>query len=347
MRRTRAILGVLLLSLVVGAGLAQQPPALPAINPAAARLDATLGGLEAPGVCVVLCEDSGLLVVACEDGSLHYWHKDAILGVRGGEHPPNSLADRSSPITALVHVPGGVATAGTDGKIRLRTLPDEKMVRTLEAGGVVRSLAATSDGKRLASVGEDGTVHLWDVAAGKEATKLAGAADWQNAVAFSPDGKSVAAGGFDGKWRLWDVATGKKTFEVEALAPPPPNTPARPANPIHALAFSPDGKTLAVGGADGQIYLFQTTDGKFVRALAGHGSAVTGLAFHPSGQVLASSSKDRTVRLWNPANPQPLKNLDGHTNWVQGVVFLAQGTRLASVGADGTVRLWELTEPKK
>jgi WD40 repeat protein len=338
--------GVVFVALVVGTGAGQQPTPLPPINPAAARLDQTLGGLETPGVGVVVCEDSGLLVVACENGSLHYWRKDAILGVRGGEHPPNSLADRTTLITALVHVPGGVATAGTDGKIHIRTLPDEKLTKTLDAGGVVRGLAATADGKTLASIGEDGTVHLWDVAAGK-GTKLEGAVDWQNAVAFSPDGKSVAAGGFDGKWRLWDVASGKKTFEVEALAPPPPNTPARPANPIHALAFSPDGKTLAVGGADGQIYLFQTADGKFVRALAGHGSAVSGLAFHPGGQVLASSSKDRTARLWNPANPQPLKNLEGHTSWVQGVVFLEQGTRLATVGADGTVRLWDLTEPKK
>jgi WD40 repeat protein len=89
-------------------------------------------------------------------------------------------------------------------------------------------------------------------------------------------------------------------------------------------------------------------DGKTVRTLPGHASAVTGLAFHPSGTVLASSSKDRTIRLWNPANPQPLKVLEGHSAWVEGVTFIHQGTRLASVGADQTVRIWDLTEiPKK
>jgi len=347
MRRMRWLAGVLAAA-VMGALSGQPPPPLPPVNPAAARLDATLGGLDAPGVGVVVT-DGGLLVAACENGSLHYWDRDAQFGVRGGDHPPTRVAGHAAPLIALAAVPGGVATAGGgDCKIVLWSLPAEKATATLDGGGVVRALATSPDGKTLASVGDGGKVTLWDVAAGKSTATLDGAHDWQLAVAFSPDGKAVAAGGYDGKWRLWDVAGGKKVLEVEAHAPPPPNMPPpSSANVVHALAFSPDGKTLAVGGADGQILLFQLPDGKFLRALVGHGSAVTGLAFHPGGQLLASASKDRTVRLWNPASPQPLKNLEGHTNWVQGVVFLAQGTRLASVGADDTVRLWDLTEPKK
>jgi WD40 repeat protein len=117
---------------------------------------------------------------------------------------------------------------------------------------------------------------------------------------------------------------------------------------VSALAFSPDSKQVAVGGSDAGIYLFQATDGKFVRAMAaGHTSSITALAFHPNNTLLVSASKDRTVRLWNPANGQLYKALEGHTAWVQGVTFFAQSTRLASVGADQSVRLWDLSEPPK
>jgi WD40 repeat protein len=327
--------------------LARQPPAAPTINPASARLDQTLGGLDGPGVAVAYGAESGLLVAACENGSLHYWGKDVALGVRGGDRTPRALKGHKGPLTAVVGAAGTSASAGVDGKVIVWELPDEKVSHTLAAAAAVRALALTADGKTLASAGDDAVVQLWDVATGKAGRKLEGSTDWLLTLAFSPDGKTLAAGGFDGKLRLWEVGSGKKLLEVEAQPPAPPNTPPPPANVLAALAFSPDGKTVAAGGSEARIHLFQTSDGKLVRSLPGHTSTVTGLAFHPSGNLLASSSKDRTVRLWNPGTGQMLKSLEGHTAWAQGVAFLAEGTRLTSVGADRTVRLWDLTEPPK
>jgi WD40 repeat protein len=214
----------------------------------------------------------------------------------------------------------------------------------LDAGGTVRALALTPDGTVLAGGGDAG-VQLWG-ADGKPLRKLAGPTDWVLALAFSPDGKRLAAGGYDGRLWLWEVDSGKKLFEVPAHAPTPPKAPA-PSNFVWSLAFSPDGKLLAVGGSDGRVYLFNAPDGKFVRQtqVPGHTSTVTALAFHPGGTLLASASKDRTLRLWNPLNGQALKILTGHTAWAQGVAFLDRGTRLASCGADRTVRLWDLTNP--
>jgi len=87
---------------------------------------------------------------------------------------------------------------------------------------------------------------------------------------------------------------GKKVVEVPAQQPPPPAPPPPAGTPppppplpvppvaVCALAYSPDGKVIAAGGADGQIHLFQAADGKFVRSLPGHTSAVTALTFPPA-----------------------------------------------------------------
>src|SRR5262249_39839761 len=229
----------------------------------------------------------------------------------------------------------------------LWNMPEGKAAHVLPAETTVRSLAMSPDGKLLAGGGENGTVQLWDVTAAKPALKLTGNGDYVLSLAFSADGKLLASGSYNNQVMLWEMPAGKKLLDVTGRAPAAPNTDPGPPNTVHALAFSPDRTLLAAGGSDGQVHLFTTADGKYVRSLAGHTSSVTGLQFHPTGTVLVSSSKDRTVRLWNPANGQLVKALEGHTAWVEGVTFLGQGTRLASVGADHTVRLWDLTDPAK
>jgi len=337
----------MLLGFLLQSAVAQQPPAqaFPPITPNQARLDQILGGLDGPGIALAYSASAGILAAACEAPSIHYWNKEVILGIRGGSSTPNVLKEHQGPITALAWGGGQVlASAGTDKKLILWHRPDVLGVKNLPTTSMVRALAMSPDGKTLASGGEDSEIQLWDVPTAKPGLKLVGSTDWVMCLAFSSDGQRLASGGYDGIVRLWEVSTGKKLLDALATPPPPPNTPAPPTNVVFALAFSPDGKQLAVGGGDAQIHLFNTADGKLIRSIPGHTSSITGLAFHLRGTVLASCSKDRTVRLWNPANGQSLigKPLEGHTAWVQGLVFVAQGTRLASVGADHTVCLWNL-----
>jgi WD40 repeat protein len=350
MRRKHFWLGCAVV-LVLSSAVAQ-PPALPPVAPAQARLDQTINGLDGPGTAVVYSDEAGILAAACEDGSVLCWYKDVALGVRAGDGAPLVLKGHAGPVIALAWPAGPVlASAGADHKVLFWEMPAGKLLNTLDAGGPVRALALAPDGKLLATAGDDGVVQLWDAGTGKPAAKLAGHGDWVVSLAFSPDGKQLASAGYDGTVRLWDPAAAKKLFEMPATPPPatkpPPDTAPPPTNVVWALAFAPDGKLLAIGGSDAQVHLFTPADGKYVRSLPGHTSSVTALQFHPSGTLLVSASKDRTVRLWDPAGGQPIKALEGHTAWAEGVTFVARGTRLASVGADRTVRLWDLTEPKK
>lgn len=324
-----------------------KPPDFPAINPAQARSDQILGGLDGPGLAIAADEQIGLLAAGCERGAIACWDKDVSLGVRGGANTVHTLSGHQGPVLALAWRGAVLASAGSDQKVILWDLGAGKPKSSLSASTPVRALAVTPDGKILASAGDDAAVQMWDAATGKPTTKLSAHTDWVLALAFSGDGKLLASGGYDGIVRLWDVSTNKKLLDIAAKPAPAPNTPPSPTNVVQALAFNPDNKLLAVGGSDALVHLFSIADGKLVRSMQGHTSSVTGLQFHPGGAALASCSKDRTVKLWNPANGQLLKSLEGHTAWVQGVTFLAKGTRLASVGADATVRLWELSEPKK
>jgi WD40 repeat protein len=331
--------------------VAQQPagkgPTLPPINPALAKSDITVTGLDGPGFAIVAGGgDKALIAVGCENGVIRVFKKETIAAFKAGMGKPDVWKGHHGPVRALAWNGGPMlVSAGTDKKINFWNVPEGKIAASGTAEFRIRALAMSSDGTMLASAGESDAIQLWDVAAGKPTTKLTDKMDWTLCLAFSADGKQLLSGDYLGVVRVWDVA-GKKIAELPAKPMPPPKMPADPI-PVTAVVYAPDGKTIAIGTGEGPIHLVNLGDGKILRTLAGHTAAVTGLAFHPSGTLLASTSKDRTLKLWNPAAVAPLKSLDGHGAWIEGLAFIEQGTKLATVGADQTVRTWDLAEPPK
>jgi WD40 repeat protein len=129
----------------------------------------------------------------------------------------------------------------------------------------------------------DDSVRAWDVAAGKQL------ACWEvpvACIALSPDGKLAAAGRVGGDVLVWNVAKGKlvRTLPVGVQ--------------VRALAFSPDGRTLAVAGDDAIVRLYETETGGERRQLRGHSAAVESLAWSPDSRLLASGSGDTTIVVW-------------------------------------------------
>ncbi|MFN6494531.1 NB-ARC domain-containing protein [Nostoc sp. DedQUE03] len=115
---------------------------------------------------------------------------------------------------------------------------------------------------------------------------------------------------------------------------------------ISSVAFSPNGKLLATGDADGKTYLWQVEDGKLLFSCTGHSSWVKSVAFSPDGQTLASGSDKQTIKLWDVHTGKCLKTLQGHSNWVRSVAFSPDGEILASGGDDQTVKLWNVHDGK-
>ena len=340
------VFGIVLLS--AQAQPAAKAPMFPPINPAIAKADFTVTGLDGPGFAIAYGSEANLLVVGCEAGTLQAFKKDTLAAFKGGAGKADVWKGHDGPVRCVAWTGGPMlASGGTlDKKIHFWKMPEGKIAQSALVDYRIHAVAMSNDGKLFASAGESDTIQLWDATAGKPTAKLTDKMDWTLCVAFSPDSKQLLSGDYAGVVRLWDVG-GKKIAELPAKPTPAPKVAPDPVA-VTSVAFAPDGKAVLLGTADGPIHFVTLADGKIVRTFLGHTGPVTGMVFHPSGTLLATCSKDRTVKLWNPVAPAPLKSLDGHTAWIEGITFIDQGTKLATVGADQTVRIWDLTEaPKK
>jgi len=114
------------------------------------------------------------------------------------------------------------------------------------------------------------------------------------------------------------------------------------SNGVESVAFSPDGKTLASGGWDNTVKLWDVATGRELRTLKGHSNHVSSVAFSPDARTLASGSHDSTVKLWDVTTGRELRKLTGHSDVVNSVAFSPDGKTLASSSKDDTVKLWEV-----
>jgi WD40 repeat protein len=113
------------------------------------------------------------------------------------------------------------------------------------------------------------------------------------------------------------------------------------SNGVIAVAFSPDGKTLASESWDRTVKLWDAGSGAVLQTDAGHSGAVSAVAFSPDGKTLASASWDCTVKLWDAGLGAVLQTLEGHSDTVTAVAFSPDGKTLASASVDRTVKLWD------
>ncbi|MFF4284485.1 hypothetical protein ACFY0R_04070 [Streptomyces sp. NPDC001633] len=112
--------------------------------------------------------------------------------------------------------------------------------------------------------------------------------------------------------------------------------------PVGAMAYSPDGRTLATAANDRTVKLWDAVSHRLLATLTGHTSSVNAVAFSPDGRTLAAAGDDRTVRLWDLASRRTTGFLTGHGDTVWTLAFSPDGRTLATGSSDGTVRLWQV-----
>jgi WD40 repeat protein len=152
------------------------------------------------------------------------------------------------------------------------------------------------------------------------------------AIAFSVDGKLLAACTGEpvqeGTVAVWEVATRKPLWTH------------REKQGIPAVAFSPDGQTLAIGGYNKTAKLLDVAGGK-ERAKFDHPNEVRALAFSPDGKLLATACWDGALRLWDLATGGEKLTCKGPKDRLFRVQFSPDGKSLVSAGHRDGPKLWD------
>jgi WD40 repeat protein len=220
------------------------------------------------------------------------------------------------------------------GTIDLWQVSTGKLLRGLAVSsknGLTGAMAFSPDGKALA-VCRAADVLLWGVRGDARLRRFGGRVKGFRSPAFSADGKTLAAAEKKGHTvRLWDTATGERRYRVEAGK--------------NAVAlFSPDGRLLLTGGADGIVRVWESASGKRLRQWRVSAPLDEGgpLALSPDGKLLAASDDGHTFRLWDVASGKAVWEGAGLQHWLGALAFSPDGKTLASGGDDGSAALWDV-----
>jgi WD40 repeat protein len=161
------------------------------------------------------------------------------------------------------------------------------------------------------------------------------------AVAFDPATRRMAVGSYKSV-HLMALADRRWTAVLTGHA-----------DLVRALAFSPDGRRLAVAGGPagrfGEIKIWDVEKAvpKLVSTIQGHTDTILGIAFAPDGATIASAGYDKLVKLWEVQTGKLVTTLKEHTDAVYAVAFMPGGRQVVSAAGDRTLKVWDVSTGKR
>ncbi|MEA3439011.1 MAG: protein kinase [Chloroflexota bacterium] len=332
-------------------------------------------GHSAPAIGLAYSKDGALLATGNHiTGELIVWNPLTAESLLTLETTPGDK------IHGIAINPNGeqIAAAGDEGLIKVWSLPmgDDLLNIPVETSGI-RNLIYTHDGKHIVSGGQDSTARLWNANTGELVTTLAGHTSVVMGLSLSPDGDMLATGGYrDEEVRLWDLAPGGELFNIQtqpgsgftgnlspdgkwlvAIGPGSTinrydpktgvykdtlaNLELEPGDFLVGVAFSPDGKKMALGSINGSIYVLNYPSGELLMTLEGHAYAGISSQFSPDGSRLLSNGFDTRAFVWDLSSGSALTEYTEHKDIVAGSCFIQDGELVATASLDGSVRVWD------
>lgn len=260
------------------------------------------------------------------------------------------FAETFGGLVSVAFSPDGqrLATSDTSGDVQIWDVPSGKQLLICKGHKHwTWAVAFSPDGQFLASASDDYLVKLWDVHTGECLKTLVGHTYSVNAIALSPDGQYLATSSQDATIRVWNFQKAVNSSSAIGLEDCLETGDEgmkllRHQERVWAIAFSPDGQTLASCSEDQTIKLWDWKTGQCLKTFTGHQGWVKTIAFSSDGQYLASGSFDYTVKIWEVVTGNCLRTLYGHTNTITTVAFQPDTPILASSSYDQTLKLWDV-----
>jgi WD40 repeat protein len=273
-----------------------------------------------------------LLASSSDDGTIRLWD------VRSQRELGRPLWHYRGAIHTIAFSPDGreLASGACDGTVRLWDARTHRQLGPALLAGrdraCVNGVAFSPDGRLLVSGSDfgDGRVRLWDV---RRHTQLGSAlghpGNGFNDVAFSPDGRTVVAGvdarGF-GAVVLWDVRSKRQLGQ-----------PGRVGLPVQTVAFSPSGRLIASGDADGGVRLWNVRGRRRGTLYRDPLDTPESITFSRDGHTLAACFEFGGLRVWDVRSHRQIFN----ARQVEAATVSSNrdGRMLAIGDSDGTIRL--------
>lgn len=304
------------------------------------------------------------------DGQIRGWD------VRTGKQSWQTAGHKGA-VTSLINHPTDerFISGGEDGTIRVWKTPQEPQTLTGHSKPV-RDLAISADGRRFVSVSEDNTVRLWTAGEKTAATTHTGHSAPVVSAAISPDDTLIATADASGSIRLWASDGENESFDVGTrqaavtsmsfsadntilvsgtadgdltlwqLPIQPTVTLAQDLDKPTVMAFTPNGKTAAIGADDGKVRVWDVESADQLVEISDDGDRVTAIASHPSGELLAVGREPGTLTIYRIADGAAVWKTEAHQGPIAAVAFRSDGNELATGGADGKVVCWSVPNPK-
>ena len=327
-------------------------------------------------VSTVTYSPDGRWLATLADDAVRLWRRDdhhLVHALHGSGGPEGAQFSRDS---------AHLLTFGDEHEAHvwdLRDLGDTRLFRA-PSGPLDRAYGGCDVG-RVAALGHDGALHLWDCEGTRPPTTIQLSATpvfdldldptlthgfyanelavWRVdlpagpprqvgvhprlpwRVAPSPDGRHLVSTGYDHTARVWDLAGQRPPIALVGHLSPL----------VWDVAWSPDGATLATIGNDTSVRVWpigpvlldsQQRELQASQTLLGHTRGAKTLAWSPDGARLLTSSPDATARIWDPAGVAPPVVLAGHRGAIHAAEWSPDGAHVATASEDGTARIWQL-----
>lgn len=333
----------------------------------------TLIGDDSDVTDLLVSSDSRFAVLAVRSETIQIWDLET-------RKLRCTLTGHESAVLTLAMAPGGRLISGsTDNTIRVWDLERGELLRVLNVGATVHTLAVLPEGRHLLSGGgsepgpsDQNALTLWDLESGTRLGSFAGHYWPIDALAVSSSGQDVIFAASDAL-EIWDLPsrTLRHSLRGHKLR-------------THALVTVPSHRLAVSSGGDGLVMLWDLVSGQRLKTLRGHHATVidvevtrdarfaisaswdqtikvwdldrarqpelapghTGrvhaLAVTPYQRYAVSASDDHRLLIWSLSSFAPVRELLGHGHWVRALALTPDGCHVLSASWDGTLRLWNL-----